>query len=213
MDDIRKIYYKSDFDFEVNLGGLADRNMAEAADLDFEGTVFPELRPGKGFRFSRTGDVWINCVPGESSGAHSCGTGLSFRVTCDRHNLPPGPLSLELTVHFPDPDYPDGCRRQVCRHSLPIELVTGECDCGDAAPASVRVTLPYIYASAYDLAKANGYTGTREEYYAAIADMPDSVAKVKDALDKLEQGGSGGTGGQAPVKVIRYDESTGTLYL
>ena len=209
MEDIQKIHYKSDFDFIVNVGGLAG-NAGDADDLDFEGTVFSELRGGRGFRFSRTGDVWINCMKAEDNGVHRCPRGMAVRVTCDNHSLPPGPLSLELAVHFPDNAYPDGCRRQVCRHRLPIELVTGECDCSSAAPGSVRVTLPFIWASAYDLAKANGYDGTKEEYYVSLSEIPDTVRDMKDALDKMEEGGGAG---QGPLKVVRYDEETGTLYL
>ncbi len=209
MEERNRIYYKSDFDFIINIGGLAN-NVEGAADLDFDGVVQSELRGGKGFRFSRVGNVWVNCVKAEQGASPRCAKGMAVRVTCDSHSLPPGPLSLELTVHFPDNAYPDGCRKQVCRHPLPIELVAGECDCNTGSPSSIAVTLPYVWASAYELAAANGYDGTREEYNTALASMPGAVQKVKDALSKLEQ--AGGTM-QGPVKVIDYDPESGTIHI
>lgn len=190
MEERNRIYYKSDFDFIINIGGLAN-NAEGVADLDFEGVVQSELRGGKVFRFSRVGNVWINCSKAEQGASHRCAKGMDVRVTCDSHSLPPGPLSLELTVHFPDNAYPDGCRKQVCRHPLPIELVAGECDCNTVSPSSIAVTLPYVWASAYDLASANGYEGTQEEYNTALTELPavvDTARMVESMLTDVAHG-------------------------
>lgn len=213
MEDRQKIYYKSDFDFEVSLYDYSDVLGKGLEKCEFEGRVFSELYRKHEYRFSHSGKVWRHCAPGKERVDAMGNRSIGIRVICDRHGLPPGPLLLELSVHFPDTAYPDGFRTHAHRSRLPIELVEDGCDCGCPGIESVHVTLPYIYASAYRQAVEQGYAGSEEEYGRMLASLPETVERMDAALGKLEEGGCPGGDGSGPVKVIRFDEDTGALYI
>ncbi len=120
---------------------------------------------------------WINCGPGA--------TADYIRMFMHDHGLLAGELHAELHVRVPDPDYPGG--RKLCYKSLlGVELVD-ECCGGCVCDVNVEAVLPYAVFTAYDVAAAAGYTGTREDYYAGLGMLPAlSVATSDFAAGKAE---------------------------
>lgn len=108
-------------------------------------------------------------VPGEIVGgapnvaAHMLDDGRLL-VAADRHGLPSGPLWATLTVYYPDADMPDGERAQVSEWDTGVVLDRY----GGDTVAETQVSPLVVYRTAYDLAVAHGFTGTAEEYQAAL---------------------------------------------
>lgn len=114
---------------------------------------------------------WVNCGPGE--------TADYIRIFMHDHGLLAGELHAELHVRVPDDDYPGGSRNLCYSTHLGVELTDGCCGTC-ACDVNVDVVLPYAVVTAYDIAVAAGYKGTREEYLAMLAGLPeDERARIE----------------------------------
>lgn len=129
----------------------------------------------KFYEFSKKGDKLTNCY--DDNGR--------IHVVMDHHGLPAGRLALEFLSFLPDPSYPDGSRAVPHAQLLNIVLVNGpvnySCNGFD-----VEMTLPYVWISAYELAKSAGYTGTEDEYMQAllsIGEIGKLAEETKKAVD------------------------------
>lgn len=145
----RRINYKSDFDFAVIL------RASGGEEIGWPEAPFTLTVTCGGVQYTASSDGHggtSNCYRDENGRIH---------VVLDNHGLKPGRMQIELACELPDALYMDGSRREVNRVYVPIELVAGKGDGMESATA--EVTLPVIARSAYDLAVANGYTGTQEE--------------------------------------------------
>ena len=177
--DIKRINYKSDFDFVARL-------MVSATDGTITDIGFPsydwEMRISSGcngytqFVASAKGGKLKNCVNDNGQ----------LRIVCDNHGLRVGKLFAEFYAYLPNDIYPDGEQLVVNPQEIGIELVA---DAGDEpTDIEIQLALPFIYDSAYRQAVSAGYKGTQEEYMALASMLPDAVEtaiKIQGSADSL----------------------------
>lgn len=120
-----KTYFKNDFKCPLR---LLDRRGAEVVVgcLDFEAEFYipsgmglpsvPHAAAGRRYRASRRAGVMENCEVAPDG---------RLTVVFDGHGLLPGKLWCELTLHSPDPSYPDGERREVFTGPAGVWLTAG----------------------------------------------------------------------------------------
>lgn len=99
-------------------------------------------------------------------------------VVFDNINLGTGQLKYDVETLLPDMTYPDGNKRSIEPFISAIELVDGHTDC--PTETDMEAVLPYAFVSGYEMAKANGYTGTAEEYANALNNMPQLVGEAEN---------------------------------
>lgn len=169
---MRRINYKSDIP-PLLLSLKVDEKQITVSDCDFLVRFYIDGYEGRHYDCSHIGGVWSNCEPSED------GTKLVCYINNQRLGI--GELCAEFHYISPDKRYSDGSQKSVViidSTELGVELVE---DNGDAVTeAAIDVTLPFIYRTAYEIAREHGYTGTAEDFYGALA----SVVGIADAEKK-----------------------------
>ena len=169
---MRRINYKSDIP-PLLLSLKVDENQITVPDCDFIVRFYIDGYEGRHYDCSHIGGVWSNCEPSED------GTKLVCYINNQRLGI--GELCAEFHYISPDRRYSDGSQKSVViigSTELGVELVE---DNGDAVTeAAIDVTLPFIYRTAYEIARDHGYTGTAEDFYGALA----SVVGIAEAEKK-----------------------------
>lgn len=169
---MRRINYKSDIP-PLLLSLKVDEKQITVPDCDFLVRFYIDGYEGRHYDCSHIGGAWSNCEPSED------GTKLVCYINNQRLGI--GELCAEFHYMSPDRRYSDGSQKSVVvigSTELGVELVE---DNGDAVTeAAIDVTLPFIYRTAYEIARDHGYTGTAEDFYGALA----SVVGIADAEKK-----------------------------
>ena len=189
---MRKINYKSDFDFILDIVNADGARIGWPA-YDWEltlwaGSVYSTLTA------SRRGDRLVNCFE----------DGGRIHVVVNSPRLGTGRLKAEFHAVLPDGIYPDGTRDTFEPQELDIELVTGRSD--EGGDMEVTLTLPFIYRTAYDMAVAAGYDGTEAEYNRALRDVGRVAVAVDDVLPRF-----GGEVARLAAEVDKLNAETGRL--
>lgn len=188
---MRKVNYKSDFDFIIKLKDPRDNTKTVPfPECDFDSILWTSNK-STAYRFSCQNGKYVNCFLETDGGLH---------VVVNNHRLGKGMLRWEPHFKFPNGLYPDFIRDTNNLELLGIELV----DWADSCPLNaveVEATLPAVYLTAYNLAVRNGYTGTFEEYVeytnrfpqvvenaetvnALLSDFADGKALIANALTR-----------------------------
>ena len=169
---MRRINYKSDIP-PLLLSLKVDENQITVPDCDFIVRFYIDGYEGRHYDCSHIGGVWSNCEPSEDC------TKLVCYINNQRLGI--GELCAEFHYISPDRRYSDGSQKSVViigSTELGVELVE---DNGDAVTeVAIDVTIPFIYRTAYEIARDHGYTGTAEDFYGALA----SVVGIADAEKK-----------------------------
>lgn len=108
--------------------------------------------------------------------------GNKIRCFMDGHGLPPGELRAEVKVNTPDPNYADGSRLSVAIAEGTVVLVKDNTRFDGAV---VKANISVALVDAYQLAKAHGYKGTIDEYYATFTEIGLLKENIKGTLDEM----------------------------
>ena len=169
---MRKVNYKSDFDFVMRLKGSSGKEVP-FPECDWDAEFWTSSKQNA-YRASCIGGEYVNCFR-EADGS------IHFVFNC--HRMGKGVLKWEPHFCFPNGMYPDGIQDQFRKAQLDIELVDGDGDDGTDTP-DVEVYIPAVYLTAYDLAVKQGYTGTYEDYVAYTNRFPQ-VVETAEAVNSL----------------------------
>ena len=164
---IVKINYKEDFELVVEL--LAGDKPYQLGDEDFR---IDFIVMASRYTVGRTGGVCERCSV----------DGNKIRCFMDSHGLPPGELRAEVKVNTADPNYADGSRLNVAIAEGTVLLVKDNTRFDGAV---VKANIPVALIDAYQLAKAHGYKGTIDEYYATFNDIGHLKENIKGTLDEM----------------------------
>ncbi|MDY3104883.1 MAG: BspA family leucine-rich repeat surface protein, partial [Prevotella sp.] len=110
--------------------------------------------------------------------------GNKIRCFMDGHGLPPGELRAEVKVNTPDPNYADGSRLSVAIAEGVVLLVKDNTRFDGAV---IKANIPVALVDAYQLAKAHGYKGTIDEYYATFTEIGHLKDNIKGTLDEMTE--------------------------
>ena len=158
---MKKINYKSDFDFIMRLRDCMDpEKTVEWPEGDFE-AVFWAGSKAHPYRAGRRGGVCENCFPTEDGGMH---------FVFDKHRLGVGTLKWEPHFELANVIYPDGKEDVYGKEPLGIELVDGPGDC--PTTAQVEALVPFIRFKYEDL--------TDEEKAEISKPATDAAASVRE---------------------------------
>ena len=169
---MRKVNYKSDFDFVMRLKDSSGKEVP-FPECDWDAEFWTSSKQNA-YRASCIGGEYVNCFR-EADGS------IHFVFNC--HRMGKGVLKWEPHFCFPNGMYPDGIQDQFRKAQLDIELVDGDGDDVADTP-DVEVYMPAVYLTAYDLAVRNGYTGTYEDYVAYTNRFPQ-VVETAEAVNSL----------------------------
>lgn len=167
-----KINYKEDFELVVEL--LAGDKPYKLGDEDFS---IDFIVMASRYTVGRTAGVCERCSV----------DGNKVRCFMDGHGLPPGELHAEVKVNTPDPNYADGKRLSVAMAEGTVVLVKDNTRFDGAV---IKAGMPFALVDAYQLAKAHGYKGTIDEYYATFNDVSallESMRKAEEQRVKAEE--------------------------
>ena len=156
-----RINYKEDFELVVEL--LAGDKPYQLGDEDFR---IDFIVMASRYTVGRTAGVCERCSV----------DGNKIRCFMDGHGLPPGELRAEVKVNTPDPNYADGSRLSVAIAEGVVVLVKDNTRFDGAV---IKANIPVALVDAYQLAKAHGYKGTIEEYYATFSDVSALLESVR----------------------------------
>lgn len=107
--------------------------------------------------------------------------GNKIRCFMDAHGLPPGELRAEVKVNTPDPNYAHGKRLNVAIAEGVVLLVKDNTRFDGAV---VKANIPVVLVDAYQLAKAHGYKGTIDEYYATFNDVSALLESMRGVAEE-----------------------------
>lgn len=110
--------------------------------------------------------------------------GNKIRCFMDAHGLPPGELRAEVKVNTQAPNYADGKRLSVAIAEGTVVLVKDNTRFDGAV---VKANIPVALVDAYQLAKAHGYKGTIDEYYATFTEIGHLKENIKGTLDEMTE--------------------------
>lgn len=164
---IVRINYKEDFELVVEL--LAGDNPYTLGDEDFR---IDFIVMASRYTVGRTGGVCERCAVDDNK----------IRCFMDSHGLPPGELRAEVKVNTPDPNYADGSRLNVAIAEGVVLLVKDNTRFDGAV---IKANIPVTLVDAYQLAKAHGYKGTIDEYYATFTEIGHLKENIKGTLDEM----------------------------
>lgn len=164
---IVRINYKEDFELVVEL--LAGDKPYKLGDEDFR---IDFIVMASRYTVGRTAGVCERCSV----------DGNKVRCFMDAHGLPPGELRAEVKVNTPDPNYADGKRLNVAIAEGVVLLVKDNTRFDGAV---IKANIPVALVDAYQLAKAHGYKGTIDEYYATFTEIGHLKENIKGTLDEM----------------------------
>ena len=164
---IVRINYKEDFELVVEL--LAGDKPYKLGDEDFR---IDFIVMASHYTVGRTAGVCERCSV----------DGNKIRCFMDGHGLPPGELRAEVKVNTPDPNYADGSRLNVAIAEGVVVLVKDNTRFDGAV---IKANIPVALVDAYQLAKAHGYKGTIDEYYATFTEIGHLKENIKGTLDEM----------------------------
>lgn len=167
---IVRINYKEDFELVVEL--LAGDNPYTLGDEDFR---IDFIVMASRYTVGRTAGVCERCMVVD---------GNKIRCFMDAHGLPPGELRAEVKVNTPDPNYADGKRLSVAIAEGVVVLVKDNTRFDGAV---IKANIPVALVDAYQLAKAHGYKGTIDEYYATFTEIGQLKESIKRTLDEMTE--------------------------
>lgn len=166
---IVRINYKEDFELVVEL--LAGDKPYQLGDEDFR---IDFIVMASRYTVGRTAGVCERCSV----------DGNKIRCFMDEHGLPPGELRTEVKVNTPDPNYADGKRLNVAIAKGVVVLVNDNTRFDGAV---IKANIPVALIDAYQLAKAHGYKGTVDEYYATFTEIGHLKEGIKRSLDEMTE--------------------------
>lgn len=130
---MKRINYKSDFDFILRLKDCADpKKTVPFPEGDFDARFWTSNKANAYTASCRDG-VYTNCFRTEDGGMH---------FVFDDHRMGKGALHWEPHFKLPNDIYPDNMQDLYRKAALDIELVDGNGDC--PTTAEVEAMLPYI---------------------------------------------------------------------
>lgn len=97
--------------------------------------------------------------------------GNTIMCYLDNHKFCCGEIGYKFVQAIPDLNYLDGFQNLITPKALPIELWEQESD--NDVNIQSSVVPAYVVYDAYQTAKANGYTGTAEDFYDALIHIVD----------------------------------------
>ena len=106
--------------------------------------------------------------------------GNTIMCYLDNHKFCCGEVGYKFVQAIPDHNYLDGFQNLITPKALPIELWEQESD--DDVNIQSSVVPAYVVYDAYLTAKANGYTGTAEEFYDALNHIVDINKKEAERV-------------------------------
>lgn len=166
-----RINYKSDFDFAMRLKDCTGKEIP-FPECDWDAVFWTSSKANAYTASCKEGEC-VNCFIEETGGMH---------FVFDNHRLGIGTLKWEPHFELPNDIYPDGIQDRFSKEPLGVELVEGAGDC--PTETEVELTVPYAVVDAYMTARAAGFDGTAEEYYAGLGMLPSLAALASD----LEEG-------------------------
>lgn len=107
--------------------------------------------------------------------------GNTIMCYLDNHKFCCGEVGYKFVQAIPDLNYLDGFQNLITSKALPIELWEQESDNDINIQSSVVPA--YVVYDAYMTAKANGYTGTAEEFYDALNHIVDINKKEAERVE------------------------------
>ena len=151
--------YQSEFDFVLNF-----ENEVTFPAYNFDGYVHIAGAPYPRVHFSQKNGVLTNCYNDNDK----------IHVICNNHSMGVGMIVVDYFAHLANTIYPD--QMQTICTPIPTQhsLVCGKGD--EGTPAEVDAILPYAVVTMYDIAKRDGYTGTREQWEESNSNLPKCVA-------------------------------------
>ena len=162
-----KLNYKSDFDFILTLYGENGESIGFPT-YDWEAYIYTAGSKAYKYKVSCRGGECVNCF----------NDGGKIHIVANNHGLSVGVLRVDFISYLPNSLYPDGTERVVQPIDTDIELVQGAGDGAEGGEA--EAIIPYALVTSYDIAKANGYGGTQEEYNTALTRLPELKAEVDE---------------------------------
>ena len=163
---MKKINYKSDFDFILKLTDCKGEDIGWP-DYAWKARLWTGVK-ANAYEVSCMGGEPSNCFNDEGQ----------IHVVVNNHRMGPGQLNIEFTALLPDEIYPDGDERIVVPAPLGIELVRGAAACPSAV--EVEAMLPYIKGEPFT------YTDFTPEQIAELQRPATEAAAKADALS-MEQ--------------------------
>lgn len=165
---MKKINYKSDFDFLLRLIDYKG-DAVPFPDCDWDAEFWTSSKPNA-YRASCIGGEYVNCFR-EADG--------SIHFVFNNHRMGKGTLKWEPHFRFPNDIYPDGFQDQFRKAQLGIELVDGDGDC--PTQAEIEAVLPVIKGEKGD----KGDPG-KDLTYADLteADKEDLMAPFRESLEE-----------------------------
>lgn len=107
--------------------------------------------------------------------------GNTIMCYLDNHKFCCGEIGYKFVQAIPDPNYLDGFQNLITPKALPIELWEQKSD--NDVNIQSSVVPAYVVYDAYMTAKANGYTGTAEEFYDALNHIVDINKKEAERVE------------------------------
>ena len=184
---------RDDFDFVVRLRDPTGRDEG-FPKYDFKGEIYPEADEGlrrdygddwprlrqvmekrgiKPYIFSKEGDMMTNCLNDNGR----------LRVVVAGHQFPGAHLRLTMTYFLPNPIYPGGIQKVIRDYPLDIGGRCGK----RPGEIDLEAVVPFVYVSAYELAKANGFEGTEEEFLRALSGIGKAPGIDEETLEALKE--------------------------
>ena len=161
---MKRINYKSDFDFILHLKDCKDPDKAVPfPECGFD-AIFWASNKAKAYTASYKDGVYTNCFRTDDGGMH---------FVFDNHRLGVGTLKWEPHFEHPNDIYPDNIQDLFSKEQLDIELVDGPGDC--PTTAEIEIIAPFIKGDKGDKLTYSDLTD---------ADKADLIAPIKDDIDK-----------------------------
>lgn len=132
MSEFKRINYKSDFDFILDVKLPDDLNIEQQPLIEYnvEGTLY--TRGPSTYTFSKKGTVYNNCYNDKGK----------LHIIVSNHSLPAGVLEVELKISIPDNRYPTQLKNIVVKIPLETELVNGYSS--EIESHEVIILAPYV---------------------------------------------------------------------
>lgn len=196
---MRKINYKSDFDFilpfpvcQATENGTCERKDLGWPDFDWEARLWSSSK-ANAYVASRKGDVLTNCFNDNGR----------IHIVCSNHRLGKGELNVEYHAELPNDIYPDNTQNLFAPYPLGIELVSGHGDC--ATDVEIEYMLPFIKGEKGDAFTFEDFTP--EQLESLKGKKGDKGDDGLSAYDQAVQGGYEGTKEQFAESLAKIDEA------